>query len=535
MAAWTEVPWKPGNPPVPAPFVGPGLVYNRFGVLNTAPTGATVSQLIAGDNITLSPPEGTGVVTVTSTGGGVTQLIAGTNITLDPTDGLGAVTISSTGGGGGGSAGDSFNIMLASDWTYPGVLPAFETVTNWRDTLDPVCTANSPKSIFSNVTDGVLDLAAGTYTCGKAGLFLLTITQGGSGAGYFAINGYTPANILSQFGDGSAIVVPLEVGDVVTIWNQGYSSPVEAIEYEAVPDPNDPESYLPEYKVCWGLVALGGGSAPSTTISDSFQIMLTEDFVWSGPGYENVPGWRDTVDVATCPGTGLEFIYNNVSNGTLDLAAGTYTVATAGKYLGMVGGGSGTIAVNGNPTCAVSGTSTFLLNLAAGDVCTFAASYDCSQSIQNFPPVGEVATYWGMSFVNPVQAGSTVAFTGFAAILSADELTNDSANMTNWQLIESSPSFNETTGVFTAPKSTMYQINVKTTLDGPGSIDVWKAGSVFIQGSGIYEGQPPFCSYSCVVRLTAGEQLSLRGYLPVTVSRTVEGSLCSFWSVYALG
>ena len=55
-----------------------------------------VTQIVAGNDISISPVDGTGIVTINSTSqGGVTSLIAGNNITLDPATGLGDVTITS--------------------------------------------------------------------------------------------------------------------------------------------------------------------------------------------------------------------------------------------------------------------------------------------------------------------------------------------------------------------------------------------------------------------------------------------------------
>ena len=55
-----------------------------------------VTQIVAGNDISISPVGGTGIVTINSTSqGGVTSLIAGNNITLDPATGLGDVTITS--------------------------------------------------------------------------------------------------------------------------------------------------------------------------------------------------------------------------------------------------------------------------------------------------------------------------------------------------------------------------------------------------------------------------------------------------------
>ena len=57
-----------------------------------------VTQIVAGNDISISPIGGTGIVTINSTSqGGVTSLIAGDNITLDPITGLGDVTVNAPG------------------------------------------------------------------------------------------------------------------------------------------------------------------------------------------------------------------------------------------------------------------------------------------------------------------------------------------------------------------------------------------------------------------------------------------------------
>lgn len=65
-----------------------------------------VVQLIAGDNITISPENGYGDVTINSTGGdgaaaenenNVTRIIAGDNITISPENGYGDVTVTAAG------------------------------------------------------------------------------------------------------------------------------------------------------------------------------------------------------------------------------------------------------------------------------------------------------------------------------------------------------------------------------------------------------------------------------------------------------
>ena len=57
-----------------------------------------VTQIVAGNDISISPVGGTGIVTINSTSqGGVTSLIAGDNITLSPVTGLGDVTVNAPG------------------------------------------------------------------------------------------------------------------------------------------------------------------------------------------------------------------------------------------------------------------------------------------------------------------------------------------------------------------------------------------------------------------------------------------------------
>jgi len=69
-------------------YVGDGVTPGGIAV-------AGVSEIIAGDNISVNTS--TGAVTITGQAGGVTEIIAGSNISI--TTSTGAVTISSTGGG----------------------------------------------------------------------------------------------------------------------------------------------------------------------------------------------------------------------------------------------------------------------------------------------------------------------------------------------------------------------------------------------------------------------------------------------------
>ena len=75
---------------------GTGISVNNTDPDNPIINNTGVTQIVAGNDISISPVDGTGVVTINSTSqGGVTSLIAGANITLDPATGLGDVTITS--------------------------------------------------------------------------------------------------------------------------------------------------------------------------------------------------------------------------------------------------------------------------------------------------------------------------------------------------------------------------------------------------------------------------------------------------------
>ena len=66
--------------------------YPNFNV--TSDSGVT--QIVGGNDISITPVGGTGIITINSTSqGGVTSLIAGSNITLNPSNGLGDVTVTS--------------------------------------------------------------------------------------------------------------------------------------------------------------------------------------------------------------------------------------------------------------------------------------------------------------------------------------------------------------------------------------------------------------------------------------------------------
>jgi hypothetical protein len=101
---------------------------NNWWAENPGSSVGGVTQIVAGTNVTVSPPGGTGIVTVNSTAsGGVTQIIAGTNVTISPAGGTGAVTVNATGGSGGyptvvSSALSTTTQTGSYSWTSPALV-----------------------------------------------------------------------------------------------------------------------------------------------------------------------------------------------------------------------------------------------------------------------------------------------------------------------------------------------------------------------------------------------------------------------------
>ena len=76
---------------------GDTVVTGTYPTFNVS-SDSGVTQIVAGNDISISPVGGTGVVTINSTSqGGVTSLIAGDNVTLSPVSGLGDVTVGAPG------------------------------------------------------------------------------------------------------------------------------------------------------------------------------------------------------------------------------------------------------------------------------------------------------------------------------------------------------------------------------------------------------------------------------------------------------
>ena len=85
-------------------YTNTNLTVDAFGRITSASSGSStggVSQIVAGTNVTISPPGGTGVVTINSTGGGggsgtVTSVATGTGLTGGPVTTTGTISLANT-------------------------------------------------------------------------------------------------------------------------------------------------------------------------------------------------------------------------------------------------------------------------------------------------------------------------------------------------------------------------------------------------------------------------------------------------------
>jgi hypothetical protein len=83
-----------GGGTVTSVTAGNGIIVDNDDPDNPVIINNGVTKIVAGNDIAISPIDGTGIVTINSTSeGGVTSIVAGNNISITPQDGLGDVTI----------------------------------------------------------------------------------------------------------------------------------------------------------------------------------------------------------------------------------------------------------------------------------------------------------------------------------------------------------------------------------------------------------------------------------------------------------
>lgn len=154
-------------------FVQPnnGITLGANGsIVLTPATATTIGGVKVGSGLSVTAD---GTISVTGQGQNVTKLVAGTNITLNPPDGTGVVTINSSGGGGGGTA--------ASVIINP--IPGIDTADNVQEALEAIELQVQDRIEFCSVVGGGMTASVSTPVRTSNDGTTLTLTTADAGVG----------------------------------------------------------------------------------------------------------------------------------------------------------------------------------------------------------------------------------------------------------------------------------------------------------------------------------------------------------------
>lgn len=177
--------------------------------VNNQLKGADVRNAIGAGGITVSGNISSPYATIT--GSGVTQIIAGTNITISPPGGTGVVTINSSGGGGGGGFPSTLaNLvfwfqgdLLIAGATYPIIqnsaptLQGYNPLQIFNDVISVVSTLNSKNvATFTTQSEYILPgLGIAPFTDST----IFVVINAANAAGNPAIFGSSPNGCYELF------------------------------------------------------------------------------------------------------------------------------------------------------------------------------------------------------------------------------------------------------------------------------------------------------------------------------------------------
>lgn len=260
-----------------------------------------VTQIIAGDNITVSPENGYGAVTINSTGVGangavsdnnVTKIVAGDNIVISPENGYGEVTVTAIGENGNLVsqliAGENITISGATGAVTVSAAGYNATDLNVVQLIAGENITITPDNGYGTVTitaagenETVTQIIAGTN---------ITISPM-SGIGTVTINSSLPAQNVTRIIAGENVTISPDNGygdvtitGVVTIDNirpsQLYEAPVPADDGKMVvyEEAGDMFTWITKPTSPWTLVS------DTTLDSDATSIIFSDvDMVGSGP------------------------------------------------------------------------------------------------------------------------------------------------------------------------------------------------------------------------------------------------------------
>lgn len=503
--------WNPWS--AAAGFGALGFTPQPFGLYCQASAGAAwtpcvpgagggVTQLVAGTNITLSPPTGLGVVTITAsstaatafsaitTGTNATALLMGTGGSLGtsgtgtitatamPAGGLtGQVAVANGGTGAATSAANSVFGNFTAGIAAPGfsVTPVFSaaTLTNFptfnQNTTGSAAKWTTPRNLAGNSVDGSANvpfanafIVQGTTDAGLSGAqFLGALATGAlcntTTTGVLSICAAAPTSVSNVDGTltisptTGAVVASLALGHANT-WTSAQTLPSPI--FTGTPDASGAAQF--KLPVAAAYASLANGEQGYDTTNKNWHI-------W-GNAVDNIEA---IVPVSTT-------ITNTHCAEWLN-TAGVITLTDAGSACGSGGGAAFQVngvaltsatTVNFQNSAATNGLTLTFTNPSVGNVqlgftgtLTNAGLANSAITIAGTPVALGGST---SSFPNPGAIGGTTPSTGAFTTLSATNTVSGSATTSSFSVL---PTWN-TTGVVDAG---IFE-NVTNTASGTGSL-----------------------------------------------------------------
>ncbi len=229
------------------------------------------------------------------------------------------------GGGNGTSSVEWFSVAMNSNISSSD----FEfNVTDWTSTVDTLLFPGvDPDSLFIDLTFNTF--VDGLYTINVPGFYQLKMTQ------YCCddINFYVSVSGFGDYQQNELIPLYLSAGTVLTFFATGPSVPFYVdMAADSV------------YAVTWSVQKVASascaegvpgppglpGSCSCGNAAESFSVALETSFlVPFANTLEPIVGWTDT---STLPDIPAGLLFQNLDTGSLDLAAGVFTVGVPGVY-----------------------------------------------------------------------------------------------------------------------------------------------------------------------------------------------------------
>lgn len=291
---------------------GQGLVLGANGSLSVPPATATVlGGVKVGTGISVTAD---GTISVSGQGSNVTKIIAGQNVTISPLDGTGIVTINSTASGGGGEATDVILTPIPGIDSASNVQSALQLIElqvqdriEFCDVVGGGITASVSSPVTSSADGTTLTLTTLTASPTQKGLVTLTNDINGNSINLAPtqlavsalndkVDALTGSNVLAGTYNSSTGVVT----SVTPAGSQYFT-----VGQQAPPAANVPDNYFLLVTVA-GVLGPPGAVIPSTGIQSGDWFIVEKEpgtnAVWFTIDFENSAVAAINVSLAAVPG-----------------------------------------------------------------------------------------------------------------------------------------------------------------------------------------------------------------------------------------